>query len=152
MMQHSHPEVAEYIEMLGERGFKKFGTNPAVDSDQMPEKWSNDHEPSDGINDADLVISRGNDMHYPVIDLDVPAMLIKSTTEGHSHLYINVAVPWTRYVRLLEALVWAGIVEPGYVNAAIARGYSAARLPWIRKNKENETIEEKNNVRADESV
>lgn len=148
-MNHSH-DLNEYIENLGTRIFKKFGSEPARDSDQIEEKWSNDHEVSNGINDAELVTSRSDDgYHYPVLDLDIPAMLIKSSTEGHSHLYLNHPVPISKYIRLLDALVDCGIIEPGYRNAAVMRGYTAVRLPWVFKKKDNLSIEEKNNVQSD---
>ena len=35
--------------------------------------------------------------------------------------------------RILEALRAAGIVEPGYVGASEARGYTAIRLPWVKR-------------------
>ena len=69
------------------------------------------------------------DWHLPVLDLDVPHRLVPSTTEGHSHLYIDVAVPWDKYVRLLEAMADAGILEHGYVSASIDKGATMVRLP-----------------------
>lgn len=71
--------------------------------------------------------------HYPVLDLDVPARLVPSSTPGHSHLYIDKSVPDEVYWRLCEALVNAGILEPGYVSASMERGYTSVRLPWIKK-------------------
>lgn len=40
--------------------------------------------------------------HAVLLDLDVPAYLVPSTTPGHSHLYIDVAVPKSDYFSLLE--------------------------------------------------
>lgn len=71
--------------------------------------------------------------HYPVIDLDVPATLVESSTAGHTHLYIEHAVSWEKYVHLLEALADCGIVEHDYVAMSKRRGYSAVRLPWVAK-------------------
>lgn len=88
------------------------------------------------IAEADLVCSDfgdGGPMHMPVIDLDVPATLVPSATPGHSHLYINVTVAGPKYWALLKALVEAGIVESGYVGAALERGYTAVRVPWKPK-------------------
>lgn len=75
----------------------------------------------------------GSSLHAPVIDLDVPALLVPSTTLGHSHLYIDVPMRWDRYVRLLDALAHAGIIEEGYARASIARGFTAVRPPWVKK-------------------
>ncbi|MFY1688195.1 hypothetical protein [Plantactinospora sp. WMMB782] len=86
------------------------------------------------VEKANLITSMvSGRMHKPVIDLDLPARLVPSSTEGHFHLYIDQAVPWEAYVKLLEALADAGLVEPGYVRSSIARGFSAVRPPWVRK-------------------
>lgn len=72
-------------------------------------------------------------MHRPLLDIDMPAKLIPSTTPGHFHLFIDREMPWCQYARLLRALGRAGILEPGYVTASLERGYSAVRLPWVKK-------------------
>lgn len=71
--------------------------------------------------------------HTVMIDIDHPVRLVPSTTAGHWHLYIDVAMPWWRYRRLLKALKTAGIIEPGYYSASVMRGHTALRLPWVRK-------------------
>jgi hypothetical protein len=72
-------------------------------------------------------------LHRPVLDIDFPATLLPSSTPGHHHLYLDVPMHWERYRKLLEALAEAGVVETGYVAASISRGYTAVRLPWVRK-------------------
>lgn len=72
-------------------------------------------------------------MHRPVLDLDYPAQLIPSTTPGHFHLYLDHEVPHDAYMRLLDALADCGLIEDGYRNASHDRGYTAVRLPWVRK-------------------
>lgn len=71
--------------------------------------------------------------HKIVIDLDLPAKLIPSSTPGHFHLYIDHVMEKDAYFKLLAALMEAGLIEEGYYHASMARGYSAARLPWIKK-------------------
>jgi hypothetical protein len=71
--------------------------------------------------------------HKVVLDIDLPAKLIPSSTEGHFHLYIDKEIPWDVYVRLLTALASAGIIEQGYLSASLERGLTAVRLPWVRK-------------------
>jgi hypothetical protein len=86
--------------------------------------------------EANLITSKvlGNDqLHKVVLDVDIPARLIPSSTEGHFHLYIDKQIPWDNYVDLLGALAECGIIEAGYANASVERGYTAARLPWIKK-------------------
>jgi hypothetical protein len=85
---------------------------------------------------AHVVTSRvagADDMHKVVIDLDLPAALVPSTTEGHFHLYVDKAMSGDAYFRLLDALVDAGLVEAGFASASRARGHTAVRLPWIKK-------------------
>ena len=77
--------------------------------------------------------SNGDAMHAITIDLDVPARLVPSSTEGHSHLYIDVPISWDEYDRILRALADAGIVEQGYAKAAITRKQTYLRPPWVKK-------------------
>lgn len=72
-------------------------------------------------------------LHRPVIDIDHVVKVVESSTAGHSHLYVDVMMPWEDVVKLLEVLADIGLVEPGYVNASKARGYTAVRLPWVSK-------------------
>lgn len=72
-------------------------------------------------------------LHRPVIDIDHRVAVVESSTAGHSHLFVDVMMPWEDLVRLLEVLAEIGLVEPGYVNASKARGYTAVRLPWVSK-------------------
>ena len=85
--------------------------------------------------DADIITSQieNSKMHTIMLDLDVPAKLIRSTTAGHSHLYIDVPVCWPRYKLLLEALALAGVLEPAYVEHSKTKGFTALRLPWVKK-------------------
>ena len=81
--------------------------------------------------DADLICSdlaKNLGMHKPVIDIDHPCRLVESSP-GKFHLYIDKEVAWVRYQSLLQSLVEAGIVEPGYEEASLARGYTAVRHP-----------------------
>lgn len=71
--------------------------------------------------------------HKPVIDIDVRLSVIPSSTRGHFHLYINHPVEWDAYCNLLDALVECWIVEEGYARTSKSRGYTAVRLPWVRK-------------------
>lgn len=97
------------------------------------------------VEDSNIITSReadedndGNMWHRIVLDIDAPVKLVPSSTEGHFHLYIDVAVQWDEYKELLEALVGAGVLEEGYVEASIREGYTSARLPWIKKTNKKE--------------
>ena len=71
--------------------------------------------------------------HKLIIDLDMPAQLIPSSTPGHFHLYVDHEMPWSVYAKLLVALGDAGILEPGYVRASLERELTSVRLPWVKK-------------------
>lgn len=72
-------------------------------------------------------------MHKVALDLDLPAKLIPSGTEGHFHLYIDKVMTWENYKKLLEVLAEVGIIESGYAGASIRRGFTTLRLPWHKK-------------------
>lgn len=72
-------------------------------------------------------------MHKVVIDLDMDAALIPTSTPGHHHLIIDRELSWPQYRNLLDVLVKVGIIEPGYHNASIQRGASWIRVPWVKK-------------------
>lgn len=98
-----------------------------------------------GLNAANVLLSRMHvdeadpfgfgepQKHRPVLDLDFPAQLIPSSTPGHFHLLLDKPMAWVTYRYLLIALRDAGLLERGYADAALARGYTAVRLPWIKK-------------------
>jgi hypothetical protein len=94
------------------------------------------HVETTDIGTADIVSSQfttAYDAHMIVLDIDVPAALIPSTTPGNSHLFITTCINWETYERLLIALADAGVLEYGYVEASRARGFTAVRLPWVSK-------------------
>lgn len=74
-------------------------------------------------------------IHTPILDIDVPARLIESSTPGHSHLYIDVPMPWRKYRRLLKALYKAGLIEKNYYKLSVKRKGTHLRPPWSDKEK-----------------
>lgn len=62
-----------------------------------------------------------------------PAWLVPSSTEGHSHLYVYRHMPWEELLVVLRQFARGGVVEPGYARVSEKRGFTALRLPWIRK-------------------
>jgi hypothetical protein len=72
-------------------------------------------------------------MHAPAIDLDFPAYLVESSTPGHFHLYLEREVPLDKYLKVLEAMMEAGLVERGFYNAAVSRKATFLRLPGDHK-------------------
>ena len=109
-------------------------TNWDSDSSQFPSQEERKKAPS--IADANVCTSvrlDTEDRHAVLLDLDVPAALVPSSTPGHSHLYVDVSVPTETYFRLLDVLAEAGVIETGYANVSKHRGGTSLRLPWIKK-------------------
>ena len=87
-----------------------------------------------GWQEANLISSLcENGMHSPVIDLDVPHKVLPSSTPGHSHLYLNVEIPWWRFVALLTGMYIAKVIEPGFFWWSLRRRASHLRVPWVSK-------------------
>lgn len=93
-----------------------------------------DPEPlSQSVNTIGSPIVGRPGMHTVLVDIDHPVRVVQSSTPGHYHLYIDVPMPWWRYRKLLRAMSRAGLVEPGYYQAAVRRRATYLRLPWTRK-------------------
>lgn len=91
---------------------------------------------TDDVNEAHVTTSKvagKENIHKLVIDLDLPAALIPSSTPGHFHLYVDKEIEERAYFDVLDALANAGLIEQGYLGASQARGFTAVRLPWVRK-------------------
>ncbi len=71
--------------------------------------------------------------HMPVIDIDLPVKAVPSRTPGHFHLYIDKEMDWDTYMELLWALVDAGLVQRGYVEASIKQGATFVRKPGVKE-------------------
>ncbi len=92
------------------------------------------------LDEANVITSVVRGAHKPkrhmlLIDIDHPAWLVRSSTPGHFHLYVEVpgGIPDDRYKALLTSLALAKVIEHGYVKASHKRGYTTLRLPWIKK-------------------
>lgn len=109
--------------------------------DFSPEGYGSAPIETDDIRLANLITSKVDQgevvvdtpKHKIVLDVDMPVRVIASSTPGHFHLFIDKVVTWEEYTRLLDVLADVGIVEHGYVNFSKERGYTAVRLPWIKK-------------------
>lgn len=74
-----------------------------------------------------------DNMHAPVLDIDIEHIYYPSTTPGHAALLLNVSLDWEEYLELIDVLERCGIIEPGFAEATRQRGYSACRTPWTKK-------------------
>jgi hypothetical protein len=116
---------------FGEDGVEQLDFDVELSDANVITSIAGDPTPFKRLKDVDEDMRRR--YHYPVLDLDIPARLIPSSTSGHSHLYIDKLLSWSQYKELLTALANAGIIEDGYAGASIARGHTAVRLPWVTK-------------------
>lgn len=115
----------------------KLATIPDPE-DPKEDTYDGEHVPVEDIAEAHIVLSVDDDGHHrPVLDIDFPAALIPSSTPGHFHLYLDKQMDTLQYMRLLDALAEVGILEKGYASVSEARGYTSARLPWIKKKPED---------------
>lgn len=84
--------------------------------------------------DANLISSLTDaGTHMPILDLDFPHHFVESTTEGHTHLFIDVEMSRFKLTVLMFALWYAGVVEMGHAVWTIRRGASFVRLPGLAK-------------------
>lgn len=74
-----------------------------------------------------------DDMHKVVLDIDMDAALVPSTTPGHFHLYLEKYMPAQVYQRFLKDMAKYGIISEGYAAYAARRGETGARTPWTKK-------------------
>lgn len=80
--------------------------------------------------DADVVSSQTvNGNHAPAIDIDMGCRVVPSGTPGHFHLFIDKEMPWKQYLKLLKAMVKAGIVEERFYKMSKKQGATRLRLP-----------------------
>ena len=126
--------------LLGLLGALRLFKVTKWDEDSSVTYSKEEREPALSIVEANVSTSirEDRDGHALLIDLDVPAYLVPSSTPGHSHLYVDVAIPQATYFRLLDLLAEAGVIQYGYANSSKHRGGTALRLPWIKK----EAVEE----------
>lgn len=97
--------------------------------------------------DAILISSLCEDgQHAPVLDIDFPAELIPSSSPGHFHLYLHRKMTWEKYVKLLDALHEAGIIDYEYHRMSIKRKSTMVLLPGIDRRKATEELPKPENV------
>lgn len=92
-------------------------------------------EDVESLTEASVVNSKNKHLrcHAVLLDLDVPAWLIPSSSPGHSHLYASVACSEEDYFTFLDAAAKIGLIEEGYASVSKVRGQTSLRLPWVLK-------------------
>lgn len=136
------PKLTDFIE--GGTGHRPnfLSRRTTYRADVLDAAWKDTDKPENGprravpYEDANLVGSVSSPcgvFHEPVIDIDFPAHLEPSTTEGHFHLYLNKEVEWDKFLKVLEAMRDAGLVEEGYYEMTKRRGQAFVRRPGVHK-------------------
>lgn len=112
------------------KGFDGFGT-----------KFAKVEELGDGYDDveesrveaskqkANLISSMTKDGsgHKPVLDIDMEARLVPSSTKGHYHLFIDKKLSAKDYRMVLAVLVKVGIVQQGFLD-----GFDKRKATYVR--------------------
>jgi hypothetical protein len=89
---------------------------------------------TEDMNGANLIGSATHQgTHAPVFDFDFPAYLLPSSSPGKFHLYLEKEISWESYMDVLEAMVNAGLLEPGWVDSGINHGTLLLRPPGVVK-------------------
>jgi hypothetical protein len=90
---------------------------------------------TEDLDAANLISSQvtGTTRHRPILDLDFPAALIPSSTEGHFHLYLDKELTHDQMDRLVTTLWELGIIADGNLNQWQRSKRLFLRLPWVRK-------------------
>lgn len=127
-------EVAIKVPPLPDLTYSKvdFGTDSQAKDERG--RTDSDIEHADVINSL-VAMPPGFPIRYHkvLLDIDISAKLIPSSTEGHSHLYIDQMIEEETYFKLLDLLADCGIIQSGYAGASKARGHTSLRLPWVKK-------------------
>lgn len=127
-------------------------SRPGYDSSNLTGAWRGSRDGahytvSDAVKGINVATSRlSGGAHVVALDIDAPVEVYPSSTPGHFHLYINKPMPWDDYLQLLSLMAKVGLLEPGFVLASIVRGFSALRLPWVKK--ERKVVDDKTAVQA----
>lgn len=113
---------------------QRSGNSPLNGSSKDPAANIADMTPAP-LSESMLVCSdrRDDKLHIPVLDLDMDAMLLPSSTPGHHHLFIDKPMTWKQYKKLLDVMAEVGILEPGYVGVSKKRKRTQVRTPWTKK-------------------
>lgn len=104
--------------------------------DDYGHRWSHEEKRRCAPEDATIVSSEVADrpgFHTIMLDIDMTARLVESSTPGHFHLYIDRLLTWWQYRRLLRLLWKIGVIEKGFYKASLRRKATNLRPPWVEK-------------------
>lgn len=70
--------------------------------------------------------------HLPLFDVDrVGWHVLRSRTDGHSHIYVEQPITWEQYSTVIRALLEANLIDPRWAEATLRQGCATLRLPWM---------------------
>lgn len=108
-----------------------YAENLSPDSGDVEHQDTRREAPMD---EANLVSSKLNDgSHSPVIDLDLEAELVPSSSPNCYHLYIDRPMTWENYLKLLNVMAEVGLVQENWVKNSIERSCTMVRKPGVYK-------------------
>jgi hypothetical protein len=138
-MKLTRARIKQAREFLGDRILHR--TDTAIKNDSEATEWEDpEYLEADEV-DATLATSLlPNGNHMPVIDIDLPCMLLPSTKPGHHHLIINKEMTWGQFLNMLQAMTDAGVVQPGFNHHTRRRGRAFIRYPGVTKANEAQRI------------
>lgn len=101
----------------------------AFEGDMQDLGWGRDTVMEHECNLVTSLLPNGE--HAVTLDLDYDAQLLESRTEGHHHLYLDSrkSIPWKKYKKLLKVMAECGLIEQGYYEASVKKGFTALRKP-----------------------
>ncbi len=84
--------------------------------------------------DANLISSERIDgKHLLMLDIDHEHYYAESSTPGHAYLVIHHELDQEAMLEILTVLGKHGIVQTGFMQATLDRGFSALRMPGVSK-------------------
>ena len=75
----------------------------------------------------------------PIIDLDFNHSHVESSSDGHSHLYLNVPISKARWTCLMWGLYLSKQIELGFFVWSLRRGGNFVRIPGTKKQEGTES-------------
>lgn len=145
-----HSESPDTFEAMAQAMVERFAPEPDVpvfamthqlveckNLDESEYHHENINSDTDDLEKANLISSKvkGTTRHRPILDIDFPASLIPSSTEGHSHLYLDKELTEDEMGKLVTTLWEVGIIADGNLNQWHRSKRLFLRLPWVKKGK-----------------
>lgn len=92
-------------------------------------------EPSDAllIGSQKMSEDEKNPKYRLFLDLDINAVLLPSSSEGHHHLIVDANLTKEQHDKVLDVLSEVGIIQRGFALGGRDVSGASLRLPWVVK-------------------